>query len=417
MSTQPETTLSNAAIPAATARSSGTGVIILGGAHSALAIARGLGRQGIPIVIVTDDHPLPKFSRYVRQRFDWPGPASPDAARWLIALAEREHFEGWLLVPCADGDVRMVASNIETLAQTFCLASCGWEDLKKVCDKQLLPQLAAACGVDFPKAYIIANQAEAEALDAQYPVVLKPATRDETNAFTLAKAWRADSRDELMALYRQAAVLVGGANVVVQEFVPGGGETQFSYMAVWHEGRPIAEMTTRRTRQFPLEFSTSTFVETMERAPIVEPSRRILSAIRFRGLVEIEYKFDTRDGRHKVLDVNPRAWSWLGLTETANINMALVLYQSATGQGIWTSPPAPRRCAWLHSVRDLLAAFELIRRGDLNVSGYVKSLWRQKLTFATFALDDPLPGLCEIPLTFYRVLTRRLPLLFRRGAN
>jgi len=52
------------------------GVVILGGAHGALAVARCFGRQNIPVVLVTDDHPLPKFSRYVRESYCWPGATS-----------------------------------------------------------------------------------------------------------------------------------------------------------------------------------------------------------------------------------------------------------------------------------------------------------------------------------------------------
>src|SRR5215207_7757069 len=83
-----------------------TGVILLGGAHGALALARSFGRGGIPVVLVSDDHPLPKFSRYLRRRFDWPGANAPESARWLVQLAEREDFRNWLLVPCGDGEVR-----------------------------------------------------------------------------------------------------------------------------------------------------------------------------------------------------------------------------------------------------------------------------------------------------------------------
>lgn len=417
MSTPPDSAARTATLPFTLQRSDDVpGVIILGGAHGALAIARSLGRRAIPSIVVTDDHPLPKFSRYVRKRFDWPGPASPHAAAWLIELAAREQLSGWMLIPCADGDVRMIASNIDALSQTFRLTSCGWDDLKHLCDKQLLPQLAATCGVDFPKAYTIDSAAEAQALDVQFPVVLKPATRESANAFTLAKAWRADSRDELIARFQQAASLVGGKNVVVQEFVPGGGEAQFSYTAVWHRGEPVMEMTARRTRQFPVEFSyTSTFVETIDRSAVVESSRRMLASIGFRGLVEIEYKFDARDGRHKVLDVNPRAWSWLALAEAAGRNMPLALYQTALGHVPDAPATSPRHVGWIHGFRDVLAFLQLLRRRELGAVAYLRSLWTLPLVCASFALDDPMPGLVELPLTALRVMTRRLPALLRRS--
>ncbi|MGK3946679.1 hypothetical protein ABK046_51000, partial [Streptomyces caeruleatus] len=56
------------------------GVVLLGGVHGALAAARTLGRKGIPVIYVSDDHPLPRFSRYVRESFSWSGAQAPGAA-------------------------------------------------------------------------------------------------------------------------------------------------------------------------------------------------------------------------------------------------------------------------------------------------------------------------------------------------
>ena len=91
--------------PPASANAPHTGAMLLGGAHGALALARSFGRNGIPVVLVTDDHPLPKFSRYVQRRFDWPGANAAETPRWLVQLAEREGLRDWLLVPCGDGEV------------------------------------------------------------------------------------------------------------------------------------------------------------------------------------------------------------------------------------------------------------------------------------------------------------------------
>ncbi len=415
VSTQPENTQSGAAAMPVASTPNSVGAILLGGAHGALGIARALGRNGVNVVFITDDHPLPKLSRYVRSRFDWAGPGAPNALNWLLDLAETESLKGWLLIPCADGDVQFIAEHRTQLSQTFRVTSCAWDVLETLCDKQLLPQSAAKAGVDCPKFYTIHSEDAARNTDILFPVVLKPATRETANAFTLAKAWKAETREEFVEKYRDGARLVGARHVVVQELVPGGGEAQFSYAGVWHRGAPIADLMARRTRQYPVEFSyTSTFVEIIDRPDIREAAHRLLKGAQFEGLVEVEFKYDAREGRAKVLDVNPRAWSWLALAESAGINLPLILFQLATGAHMQPQQ-TPRAAAWIHLMRDGVAALQLMRRGELSVSDYWRSLWRQKLTFASFAIDDPLPGLCEIPLTLYRVLTRRLPLLFRRA--
>lgn len=390
------------------------GVVLLGGAHGALAVARSFGRRGIPVVLVTDDHPLPGFSRYVRRHFDWPGAGADEAAGWLLQFAEREKCRDWLLIPCGDGELRLIGSNLELLHQSFRILCSPWDTLRRVCDKQLLAQTAAAAGIAIPRAYRARSETEVAGLAIHFPVVLKPAMRLERNAFTQAKAWRANTRDELLAHYCAAAMLVGNENVVLQEMIPGSGEAQFSYAGVWSGGKPVAELTARRTRQYPVDFSfTSTFVEIIANDAVRAAANALLSSIAFEGLVEVEFKFDARDQQYKVLDVNPRAWSWFALGEASGANLAMVLYAIAMQQ------PAPAASAasghaWIHTVRDIVAAMQLMMRSDLTPIGYLRTL-RQKLTFASFAWDDPLPGLIELPLTVWRVLTRRLPALWRRS--
>jgi D-aspartate ligase len=406
VSMRPERNLSPVDIPH-------TGAILLGGAHGALALARNFGRHGIPVVLVTDDHPLPKFSRYVQRRFDWPGAGAAETPRWLVQLAEREGLRNWLLVPCGDGEAKLIASNLELLRSAFRVESCDWERLRTLCDKQMLAQSAAAAGVAAPRAYRLRSEADAASLDIAFPVVLKPAMRTARNAFTQAKAWQADSREALIALYREAAKLVGHENVVVQELIPGGGEAQLSYAALWHRGKPVAEIVAQRTRQYPIDFSyTSTFVEVVANDKVKAAATALLTPIAFEGMVEVEFKFDARDQQYKVLDVNPRAWAWMALCESAGLDIAPMMNSVAADIAV-----APAKVhlgqAWMHLARDVVATSQLMMRGRIGVADYLHSL-RQQLVFASFAWDDPLPGLMEVPLTIWRVAARSVAALFRR---
>ena len=383
------------------------GVVILGGAHGALAVARCFGRQHIPVVLVTDDHPLPKFSRYVRESYCWPGATSSDRCDWLADLARAHDLHGWLLVPCGDNEVALVSENVESLRADYRVISSVWASLRRLCDKQLLAEAAAKAGIDCPANYSIRTLDEAEHLAVVFPVILKPAMRTERNIFTSAKAWRADTREEFIARYREASLLVGSQDVVVQEFIPGGGEAQFSYAGLWRDNAPVAEMTARRSRQYPIEFGfTSTLVETVSNPELTVLARKLLSSTGFEGFVEVEFKFDARDGKYKVLDVNPRPWSWFGLCEAAGLDFPGILRRTAAGKSV---PPAyaDPGFAWIHVARDLLASTQLVLGGRLSMAAYLKSI-SQKLSFAAFALDDPMPGVLELPSTFFRIVARRL---------
>jgi predicted ATP-grasp superfamily ATP-dependent carboligase len=249
-------------------------------------------------------------------------------------------------------------------------------------------------------------------MPCRFPLVLKPTERTTENAFTLAKAWRADDRATLTARYDEAVALVGADAVVLQELIPGGGEAQFSYAAVCDRGKPVAELTARRQRQYPIEFGyTSTFVETVDCPQVTEVGRRFLASLAYTGIAEVEFKHDVRDGRYKILDVNARIWSWAALGPAAGVDFPHVLWRLARGETI-EPQGATRDAAWMHVARDLVAAGHALLCGRLSPAAYLRAL-KKPVAFAAFAADDPLPGLVEMPLALWRALTHRLPIIAR----
>jgi predicted ATP-grasp superfamily ATP-dependent carboligase len=71
---------------------------------------------------------------------------------------------------------------------------------------------------------------------------------------------------------------------------------------------------------------------------------------------------------------------------------------------------------WMHVARDLASAARHATAGRLGLADYC-ACWRRPLVLAAFAWDDPLPGVCELPLALYRGLTRRAPAVLRAGAG
>ena len=385
--------------------------LILGGAHGSLVIARSLGRRGIDVALLTD-HRLAGFSRHVRREFFWNGPGQADALAYLLALAERERLAGAVLFAGGDAEVRFIAQNHDRLAALFRLTTPTWDIVQPMFDKRLMYAHAATIAVAAPLGYAPRDRRDLDDMPCRFPLVLKPTERTTENAFTLAKAWRADDRATLLARYDEAAALVGADGIVLQELIPGGGEAQFSYAAVCDRGKPVAELTARRLRQYPVDFGyTSTFVETVACPEVAEAGRRFLASLDYTGIAEVEFKYDARDGRYKILDVNARIWSWAALGPAAGVDFPSVLWRLVRGETI-EPQGATRDAAWMHVARDLIAASHALLRGQLSPSAYVRAL-KKPVAFAAFAADDPLPGLVEMPLALWRALTHRLPIIAR----
>jgi predicted ATP-grasp superfamily ATP-dependent carboligase len=372
------------------------GALIVGGAHVSIGVARSLGRQGIPVWLLAN-HPIAKFTRYVQRRFDWPGADHPDGVSSIMDLATRHGLDGWVLIATGDQDVRMIAQNHALLSTHYRVATPNWETIQWTYDKRLTYQRAAALGIDYPRSYQPKTSDEAARLECRFPVILKPAFRKGADEFTQAKAWKADDRAALTALYEKASALVGGDAVIVQEWIPGTGSAQFSYAGLWDHGRPVASLVARRTRQHPIDFGrSSTFVESTEQPEVEALAGRFLKSFDYTGVVEVEFKYDARERQYKLLDVNGRFWTWCGLGSLAGVDFPYLAWRQAMGLTVEPCRVKPG-AAWMHASRDIVAAWQEMSGGTLTFADYLKS-FRKPLAFANFALDDPLPALVEFPV-------------------
>ncbi len=375
------------------------GALIIGGAHVSTAVARSLGRHGIPVWLLAN-HPIATYSRYVQRSFPWPGADHPEGLSSIIDLAKQHGLNGWVLIAAGDQDMRMIAKNHALLSEHFRVATPDWDTIQWVYDKRLTYQRAASLGLDFPASFHLRNLDDAARLDCRFPVILKPAFRKTADEFTQAKAWKAENREQFLALYKRAAALVGNDAIIVQEWIPGAGESQYSYAALCERGEPVVSLVARRRRQHPIDFGrSSTYVESIEQSEVEELACRFLKSLNYTGVVEVEFKHDRRDGQYKLLDVNGRFWTWNGLGPLAGVDFPYLAWRQALGETIAPCRARPG-VAWMHASRDVVAAFQEITGGTLTVRDYLAS-FRKPLAFANFALDDPMPAIVELPVAVW----------------
>lgn len=377
------------------------GAVVMGADYRALGVVRSLGRRGIPVWVVKQGgHLVAATSRYASRRVPWPDGSDLEKIEFLLDLNARHGLDGWMLIPTDDYTVGLASGHHERLGSKYRLTVPPWETLRWACDKRRLHQIADKLGIHQPWTTCPLNREHLAAIDCPFPVILKPAVRLQPSNLAIPKAWLAENRDSLLARYDEAGALLPLEHLIVQEIVPGGGEAQFSYAALCKDGCSLASVVARRTRQFPKDFGQlSTYVETVEVPEIIEPAERLLAAIRFTGLAEVEFKRDPRNGQFKVLDINPRVWGWHTLSRRAGVDFPYLLWLLARGE------PVPRLRGragerWVHLSADLRMAIEEIVAGRLPWRNYLRSI-RGPLESALFSWDDPLPGLFDLPLFAY----------------
>ena len=391
-----------------TRKQADVGALVVGGDHPGLGVARSLGRRGIPVYILEDQHSISAYSRYakrvIRVKDLRDEEKTVDA---VLDVGQRFGLKDWVLFPTRDETVAAFSHHRARLAEYFRVTTPDWNTVQWAWDKNNTHILAKKLGIPAPETWNPRSLEELSALYPRLPLAIKPAVKENFFYATGAKAWRADTPEQLIQLFERAGRQIKPEEIMVQEIIPGNGECQFSYCAFFRDGQAHGSLVAMRKRQHPREFGrAATYVESIELPVIEELSERFLKAINYYGLVEIEFKQDPRDGQYKLLDVNARTWGFHTLGMVAGVDFPYRLYADQLGE----QPDrhhAQAGVGWLRLITDLPTAFSALLGGHLNLSAYFDSLRRTKIE-SVFCREDPLPCLAEVLLLPYFVAKKYL---------
>jgi predicted ATP-grasp superfamily ATP-dependent carboligase len=390
------------------ARQSAVGAVVVGGDHPGLGIARSLGRLGIPVYILDHQYCISRFSRYATRvvRVD----NILDERKTVDAVLEvgrRFNLRDWVLFPTRDEHVAAFSRYREELAAFFRVTTGEWDSVEWAWDKKKTYELAEELGVPVPQTFTASTADELPPLYERLPLAIKPAIKENFFYATGAKAWRANTPEQLQHFYNKAIQQIKPEEALIQEIIPGDGREQFSYCAFYRHGEPYSTLTARRARQHPREFGrASSYVVTVDLPVIEELSERFLRAINFHGLVEIEFKRDPRDGKYKLLDVNARPWGFHWIGSACGVDFPYLAFADQLGLPM-EKTKAPAGVGWFRFLTDIPTAISDLAHGSLSLGDYLRSL-RTARVDAVFNWKDPLPFLAEVLLLPY-IIAKKYP--------
>jgi D-aspartate ligase len=366
-------------------------VVLPSGHHGDLGIARSLGRLGVPVYIAGAAwwEPVSR-SRYCRGRLrcDWDRGASSRAIDQLLE-AGRKLPGPPLLVPTTDRQVVWVADNAGALSEVFRFPRQDAGLVRTLCDKSLMRILAGRCGVPTPQATVPGSIEDVEdfAESAAFPVMVKATEVESMRRRVGGTKFVIHDARELIDLCRRAED-PEGPNLMIQEFIPGDDwmfDGYFDRDSVCRFG-----LSGCKIRRFPVYTGVTSLGICVRNEELEQLTARFMQQLGYRGILDIGYRRDRRDGQYKVLDVNPRIGCTFRLfTDRGGLDVARVLYLDLTSQAVSASEPSEGR-KWVVEDFDLLSSIRLWREGALRLKDWADS-FRGVQEYACFAADDPMP--------------------------
>jgi predicted ATP-grasp superfamily ATP-dependent carboligase len=398
--------------------------VVLGMFETGLAVARSLGRAGIRVHGL-DHLPRPGFrSRYVEGSF-CPEPLSKPEGfiDHLLRLGEAEKRKP-VLFATADEFLLPLAQNRGRLEQSFLMNVPDADLLESIADKYRQYELARRANIPVPATIVVATPGDVARAcrEVPFPVFIKArevtSWRKEVGGGL--KGFVANTPQELES--HVDALLARGLAVLVQELIPGPDTNHFkACLYVSRNGEVVRSFALRKLRQQPPQAGFGSLVESVHEPEVVALGKRLLEAIGYRGVGSAEFKRDERDGKLKLIELNPRYWQQNALAARCHVDFPLAQYQDLVGIVPAQEGEYETNVKWLNLFADLDSFRVYRQRGELTFGGWMRELRGPKV-YSNYAADDPLPGLYAVAESLaqrrpVRPLLERARRMFPKASN
>ena len=386
------------------------GVIVTdGNERSALAVARSLGRRGVPVFVGAEaSSSLAGVSRYCRESFVYPNPwTAPDEFKSCV-LERANRWGAAVVLPMTDLAVEILGESMQRPGAPV-LPIPSLDQYRALSDKYRLMESAKRREVPIPDTIFVPD-GDVETVLPQinrWPVVIKPGR----SLIMAGGRWQKTSvlyardADELRKLYQEVGCLKEPS--LLQARVVGEGQGVFG---LFDRGKPVALFAHRRLRERPPSGGVSVLRESMElRQPIAEYALRVVRSTHWHGVAMVEFKVDKASGVPYLMEVNGRFWGSLQLAIDAGMDFPWLLYQLATTGAV--QDPAThyetgvRSRWWLGDFDHLLLRLRK-SESELNLPPDSPTTWEAIASFLhvwdpktkteILRLSDARPGLHEL---------------------
>jgi D-aspartate ligase len=376
--------------------------------YGQLGILRSLGRLGISVSGVDPHLTSPGlFSRYCREKFLWDvdGESSKASIQYLLKIAEKIGKRSILFLTTDKGSA-WLAENADTLNEAYIFPKLPKQTVEALANKKEMFYLAKKYGVPTPEACFPTSLDDVISFckDASFPVVMKEMFR--TGSPRLGKQmYIAKTKTELLNLYRLHEDFKD-PSFMLQEYIPGGDESIWMFNGYFNRDSDcLFAMTGRKIRQSPIHKGVTSLGVCIHNPEIDQITKRFMKNIGYKGILDIGYRFDYRDGKYKVLDVNPRVGSTFRLFVACNgLDVVRAAYLDLTGQPVPASEIVEGR-KWLVEDRDFVSSVQYYYEKSLTIRQWITS-FRGVRESAWFASDDVLPLFVQAARFSKKILSR-----------
>lgn len=333
------------------------------------------------------------FNPFPRTKFvKYPLPEREEFIPHIYKIIENSNVE--VLFPMSNDTVIKISENKKLLEELCVVPIPEHETLLKAHDKLKTARLAESLNIPTPKTYFF-NDVDSlisfsETID--YPLIIKPRMGGGASVYL----YKVNSKNELISAYNTITKNYG--QPIIQEYIPGNSEQMCTVNALFDKKSvPLVLFTAKKIREYPIKGGvTSCGISTYE-PELIEFATRLFSQIGWYGVAEIEFKVDPRDGKPKLIEINPRFWQYLQLPIACGVNFPYLLYKIALDEEIEYESTYKMGLKYINPIKDALSISSNLWKShfDSRVVHEIIESYRGEKTYSVHSWMDLSTILCR----------------------
>jgi D-aspartate ligase len=257
--------------------------------------------------------------------------SSPGA---LLQELQILHNEYHLIVVFPTDDVQLEnLYNIYEKISEFCFIPFNKKNLLESLDKFNQYKYCEILGIPYPKTIEIRTIEDiAKISEFPFPVLIKPRKQldKKFNLFKnlpLQNEQDLKKNEELLNEY-----ILKGISFIASEIIPGDGSNIYAYVGYRNNtGSILNEWTGKKLSQYPNDFGVFSGASNSAPEEVKQQGRILLHGMDLMGIAEPEFKYDHRDGKYKLMEINLRSMMWNRVGNLSGVKIQYTQYVDAIG--------------------------------------------------------------------------------------
>lgn len=290
--------------------------------------------------------------------------------------------------------------------KSFCFLPFNYKNLLDCFDKRVQYSFCEKLGVPYPKTISIQNDDDLKKISSiKFPVLIKPSKREDLKV-EVFRNLQLNNRKDLEENWQKLQYYLSlGIAFLASEIIPGDGSNIYAYVAYRNQnGDLLNEWIGKKLSQFPDDFGV--FSSASNEAPddVLMQGRILINGMNLKGIVQPEFKYDYRDKKYKLMEINLRSMMWHRVGNLSGVNIQYSQYLDGIGERIQKQSQIKDKK--IHFVYLKYEIINLIaRRGYYRI--FLNNIFKSDKTyFALYDRKDIKPFLISVVSTYLELLKK-----------